>query len=160
MNDKEFDKLIKSKLQEEKQIPKNINQLFSEFGMEVKMKEKNSKKYNYFKMAPIAASLMIVTFFGGCTFAHVNGRETIISPLLRQIGINSKYEENKTEFNEETKKEGVNIKILDGAIDDTSLIIGYEIQIDNNEYDNWIEIEGEYKINNISVKPINHSINI
>ncbi len=158
MNDKEFDKLIKSKLQEEKQIPKNINQLFSEFGMEVKMKEKNSKKYNYFKMAPIAASLMIVTFFGGCTFAHVNGRETIISPLLRQMGINSKYEENKTEFNEETKKEGVNIKILDGAIDDTSLIIGYEIQIDNNDYDNWIEIEGEYKINNITVKPINHSI--
>ena len=158
MKDKEFDKLVKSKLQEDKQIPENINQLFSEFGMEVKMKEKNRKKYNYFKMIPIAASLMIVTFFGGCTFAHVNGRETIISPLLRQIGINSKYEDNRTEFNEEIQKEGVNIKILDGAIDDTSLIIGYEIQIDNNDYDNWIEIEGEYKINNISVKPINHSI--
>ena len=162
MNDKEFDKMIKKNMQEDKQIPDNINQLFSEFGMEVKMKEQEKNKkirnINCIKMVPIAASLMIVTFFGGCTFAHVNGRETIISPLLRQIGINSKYEDNRTEFNEEIQKEGVNIKILDGAIDDTSLIIGYEIQIDNNDYDNWIEIEGEYKINNISVKPINHSI--
>ena len=162
MNDKEFDKMIKKNMQEDKQIPDNINQLFSEFGMEVKMKEQEKNKkirnINCIKMVPIAASLMIVTFFGGCTFAHVNGRETIISPLLRQIGINSKYEDNRTEFNEEIKKEGINIKILDGAIDDTSLIIGYEIQIDNNDYDNWIEIEGEYKINNISVKPINHSI--
>ena len=162
MNDKEFDKLIKENIQEDKQIPENINQLFSEFGMEVKMKEqeKNNKikRFSYFKMVPIAASLMIVTFFGGCTFAHVNGRETVISPLLRKIGISSRYEENNTKFNDEVNKEGVNIKVLDGAIDETSLIIGYEIQIENNNPDNWLEVEGEYKLNDLNVKPIDSSI--
>ena len=64
------------------------------------MKE-NKKKYNklkignYFGKASIAACSILAVFFGGCTYAHVNGTETIISPLLRNLGINSKYEEKK-----------------------------------------------------------------
>ena len=160
MKDKEFDKLLKNTIQKDKQIPEKINQLFSDFEMEVKMKEKNKefKLNKIFKLIPIAASLMMVTFFGGCTYAHVNGTETIISPLLRKIGINSKYEENRTSFNDEVKKENISIKLLDGAIDETSLILGYEIQIKDNKPDNWIEIEGTYRINDVSVYPINSSI--
>ena len=48
---------------------------------------------NYIKRVSIAACSVLVIFFGGCTYAHVNGTETIISPLLRNLGINSKYEE-------------------------------------------------------------------
>ena len=89
MKDKEFDKLLKNTIQKDKQIPEKINQLFSDFEMEVKMKEKNKefKLNKIFKLIPIAASLMMVTFFGGCTYAHVNGTETIISPLLRKMNI-------------------------------------------------------------------------
>ncbi len=160
MEDKKFDRLLKNTIQKDKQIPEKINQLFSNFEMEVKMEEKNKefKLNKIYKLIPIAASLMMVTFFGGCTYAHVNGNETIISPLLRKIGINSKYEENKISFNDEVKKDNISIKLLDGVIDETSLIVGYEIQIKDNKPDNWIEIEGAYKINDVSVNPINSSI--
>lgn len=59
------------------------------------MKEKNEKlkMSNYIKRVSIAACSVLVIFFGGCTYAHVNGTETIISPLLRNLEINSKYEE-------------------------------------------------------------------
>ena len=156
MRDEEFDKLLKKQIQEDQYIPKEINQLFSDFGMEVNMKE-NLEKPKIFKVKrilSIAASLMIVVFLGGSTYAHINGKETIISPLLRNLGINSKYEENATQFNEEVSKEDITIKMIDGAIDGTSLILGYEIDIENNNPDNWLEINGEYRINNISVKPI------
>lgn len=59
----------------------------------MKGKNKKLKMSNYIKMVSIAACSVLVIFFGGCTYAHVNGTETIISPLLRNLGINSKYEE-------------------------------------------------------------------
>lgn len=163
MDDKKFDELLKNKIQEDNNIPEKINQLFLNFENEVNMKkfeEKNKKikLSNYLKGTAIAASAMIVTFVGGCTYAHVNGNETIISPLLRSLGINSRYEENATHFDNEVTKKEIKIKMLDGALDDTSLIIGYEITIENNNPDNWLEINGEYKINDINIKPINSMI--
>jgi hypothetical protein len=163
MNDEEFDKLLKSKIKEDNVIPEKINQLFSNFESEVNMKEEktNNKKINlgnYFKGTAIAASVMVVALTGGFTYAHVNGNETIISPLLRKLGINSKYEENATYFDNEVTKDDVTIKMVDGAIDDTTLILGYEINIANNNPDNWVEVEGIYKINDMYFNPINTSI--
>lgn len=163
MDDKMFDELIKDKLKNYNSVPKQIDQLFSDFEMKLNMKpfeekRKHFKLINFLKTTAIAASSVLVLFIGGCTYAHVNGNETILSPLLRSLGINSKYEENSTHFNEEVAKQNVTIKLLDGALDDTSLIIGYEINIENNDPDNWLEINGEYKINNINIKPINFII--
>ena len=127
------------------------------------MKE-NKKKYNklkignYFGKASIAACSILAVFFGGCTYAHVNGTETIISPLLRNLGINSKYEENATSFDNEVTADNVKIKMLDGAIDDTTFIVGYEIDIPNIDSDSWIEIEGNYKINGMNFTPVNTSM--
>ena len=124
------------------------------------MKERNEKLKigKYIKIVSIAACSVLVIFFGGCTYAQVNGIETIISPLLRNLGINSKYEENATQFNGEKTNGKVKIKILDGAMDDTTFIVGYKIEIANISPDSWIEVNGEYKINDLSVKPINISI--
>lgn len=158
MNDEKFDKLLKKRMQENVYIPEKINQLFSDFESEVNMKEKNIKMSNYIKVISIAACSILVIFFGGCTYAHVNGTETIISPLLRNLGINSKYEENATKFNDEVTKDKVKIKMLDGAIDDTTFIVGYRIEVPSINPDSWIEVDGEYKINDISVKPLNISI--
>ena len=159
MDDKNFDKLLKKHMQEDKSIPENINQLFSNFESEVNMKEnKKSNVITLFKNVSIAACTTIVLTFGGCTYAHINGIETIISPLLRNLGINSKYEENATEFNNEVEKNNIKIKLLDGAMDDTMLIIGSEISVPNITPGAWIEINGEYKINNLNVKPINSTI--
>ena len=162
MNNK-FDKLLKSQMQEDDYIPEKINQLFSNFESEVSMKEEQDKKNvfkfsNYLGKISIAACTLLVTFVGGCTYAHINGRENIMSPLLRNLGINSKYEENAKQFNSEVVKKDVKVKMLDGALDDTTLILGYEIEILNNKPDVWIEINGEYKINDVSVKPINTNI--
>ena len=162
MNNK-FDKLLKSQMQEDDYIPEKINQLFSNFESEVSMKEEQDKKNvfkfsNYIGKISIAACTLLVTFVGGCTYAHINGRENIMSPLLRNLGINSKYEENAKQFNSEVVKKDVKVKMLDGALDDTTLILGYEIEIQNNKPDIWIEIDGEYKINDINVKPINTNI--
>ena len=132
MSDEEFDKLLKKQMQEDKHIPERINQLFSNFESEVNMKE-NEKEYkklkisDYVKRASIAVSSILVMFCGGCTYAHVNGTETIISPILRKLGINSKYEEDATKFDREVKSDNITIKLLDGAMDDTTFIIGYEI---------------------------------
>ena len=163
MKDEKFDKLLKNQMQEDKHIPKKINQLFSNFESEINMqedKEKNrSLKFsNYLRIASIAACTMLIIFAGGCTYAHVNGIETIISPLLRNLGINSKYKENATPFNDEITKKEIKIKMLDGTIDDTTFIVGYEIEIANNNPDAWIEINGKYKINGINVNPINTTI--
>lgn len=144
-------------MQEDVYIPEKINQLFSNFESEVNMKEK-SKMSNYIKRISIAACSILVIFFGGCTYAHVNGTETIITPLLRNLGINSKYEENATQFNDEVTNGEVKIKILDGAMDDTTFIVGYRIEIPNINPNSWIEVNGEYKINDLSVKPVDTSI--
>ena len=160
MNDDKFDKLLKKQMQEDVYMPEKINQLFSNFESEVNMEEKNKKlkTSNYIKRVSIAACSILVMFFGGCTYAHVNGTETFISPLLKNIGINSKYEENATKFDDEVNKSQVKIKLLDGAMDETTLIVGYRIEIPNINPDAWIEVEGQYKINDLSVNPINKSI--
>ena len=87
MNDKEFDKLLKKQMQEDKQIPEKINILFSNFESEINMKEKNKnlKFINYFKTASIAASIMIVTLFGGCTYAHINGNYKINDIYIKPL---------------------------------------------------------------------------
>ena len=159
MDDKKFDKLLKKQMQEDKSIPENINQLFSNFESEVNMKEnKKSNVITFFKNASVAACTTIVLTFGGCTYAHINGIETIISPLLRNLGINNKYEENATEFNDEVEKNNITVKLLDGVMDDTMLIIGSKISVPEINPDAWIEVNGEYKINDLSVKPINFTI--
>jgi len=158
MNDIEFDELIKKELQKDNQIPKEINQLFSDFEKDIITKKEKPKFINYFKNLSIAASFVLIIFLGGCTYAHVNGIETIISPLLRNLGINSKYEENATSFNNSVTKNNVTVKLSNGALDDTSLIIGYEINIENADPNIWLEINGDYKINNISIKPLSTSI--
>ena len=163
MSDEEFDRLLKKQIQEDKYMPEKINQLFSNFESEVNMKE-NEKKYSklkigdYFKRVSIAACSIMVMFFGGCTYAHVNGTETVISPLLRKLGINSKYEENATKFDSEVTSDNITIKLLDGAMDDTTFIVGYEINVPSIDSTQWIEIEGNYKINDINVAPLNTSI--
>lgn len=156
MKDEEFDKLLKEKMKSDTYIPEKIDKLFYDF--EKSKIDNNHKVYKfrrYFKSVSIAACAMLVIFIGGCTYAHVNGKETIISPILSKLGINSKYEENSTKFNDEFVSENVKIKLKDGAIDDTTLILGYEIEIANNNQDTWLEIIGDYKINGMNFEPVN-----
>ena len=155
MKDEEFDALLKKHIQNDKHIPKKIDCLFDDFESRVDIKQKRKIKIlNYLRIISIAFCAMLILFVGGCTYAHVNGIETLVSPILRKLGINSKYKENATHFNSEVTKQEVTIKLLDAAIDDISLIVGYEIKIANNNLDSWIDVNGEYKINDINVKPI------
>lgn len=159
MKDEDFDLLIKRQIQKDTYIPEKINHLFANFENEVNMNKNKKNKIGYnLRKGVIAASSILVMFLGSCTYAHINGTETIISPLLRNLGINSKYEENATKFDEETTKQDITVKMLDGAMDDTTFIVGYEIGIPDINLDKWIEMEGNYKINNVNITPINTSI--
>ena len=159
MKDEDFDLLIKRQIQKNTYIPEKINHLFANFENEVNMNKNKKNKIGYnLRKGVIAASSILVMFLGSCTYAHINGTETIISPLLRNLGINSKYEENATKFDEETTKQDITVKMLDGAMDDTTFIVGYEIGIPDINLDKWIEMEGNYKINNVNITPINTSI--
>jgi len=156
---KNFDKEFRKKIQEDTTIPENINQLFSNFESEVNMKENNKKSnvITFFRNVSVAACAVVVLGIGGCTYAHINGVENILSPLLNNLGINSKYEENATKFNDEVTKESITVKLLDGAIDDTLLIVGSKIDVQNFQ-SSWVEINGQYKINDLQVSPINSTI--
>lgn len=159
MKNEDFDKLLKTQIQSDDIVPEKINRLFSDFEKNVNMsKHKKYKFVRIFKNLSIAACAMLVIFVGGCTYAHVNGKETVISPILNKIGISSKYEENATKFESKITSENIKIKLDNGAIDDTTLILGYEIEMANNNPDGWIEINGEYKVNGMNFKPISHTI--
>ena len=109
MNNKEFDKMIKDKVQRDEYIDEKVNELFSVYKEKYKkekvyesMKE-NSNIFNFMQKMKYVAAVLVVGLIlgtGGMTYAHINGVETIISPVLRMIGINSKYEENATDINE------------------------------------------------------------
>ena len=112
MKDEEFDKLLKEQMKSDTYIPEKIDKLFSDF--EKNKVDDNHKVYKfrrYLKSVSIAACAMLVIFVGGCTYAHVNGTKTIISPILSKLGINSKYEENSTIFIDEVVSENVLIKL-------------------------------------------------
>lgn len=159
MKDEEFDKLLKKQMKSDTYIPEKIDKLFSDFGKnKIDDNHKVYKFRRYLKSVSIAACAMLVIFVGGCTYAHVNGTKTIISPILSKLGINSKYEESSTKFNDEVVSENVKIKLKDGAIDDTTLILGYEIEIANSNPDIWLEIIGEYEINGMKFEPVNSTV--
>lgn len=157
MDDKKFDQIIKSKLQKSENIPDDINSLFSNFERKIIMDNKEKKKIGFFKYSVAIVSILTI-LSGGCVFAHINGLETLISPLLRNLGINSKYEDEKINLGDKIYENNVDVKLLDVAIDGTSMIVGYQINIDDNCVDNWAEISGEYKINDLHVKPINQLV--
>lgn len=167
MNNKEFDKMIKDKVQRDEYIDEKVNELFSVYKEKYKkekvyesMKE-NSNIFNFMQKMKYVAAVLVVGLIlgtGGMTYAHINGVETIISPVLRMIGINSKYEENATDINETITDNSVEIEMLNAAIDESALIVGYTIFSENINMLHWIDVNGNYKINGISIKPISESI--
>lgn len=158
MGNKNIDKFIKQNLQQDTYIDERINQLFEDSKKEEYTSNKKLGFANYFKYATVTASLALALLTGGCTYAHINGIETIISPLLRNLGINSKYEENANSVNKSVVDEKVEVTLRDIAIDNGTLIVGYELEIENINLDNWLEIYGRYSIDGISIKPISTTI--
>lgn len=158
MNDRDFDKLLKRKVSQNEKMPDEINKIFSNFEEEIRMENK-SKKWNWAYITRYAAAVVLVLMLcgvGGTTYAHINGVETFLSPVLRKLGINSKYEENATIVNEVSENEDVIVEFLDIASDDTLLIAGYKIKVLNGEYP--IEVECYSSINDMNVEKIAYSI--
>lgn len=158
MNDKDFDKLLKIKVNQNEKMPDEITKIFSNFEEEIRMENK-SKKWNMAYITRYAAVIVLILILcgvGGTTYAHINGVETFLSPVLRKLGINSKYEENATIINEIEETEDVIVEFLDIASDDTLLIAGYRINVLNGK--NPIEVECYSRINDMNVEKIAYSI--
>lgn len=151
------DKYIKEQFKKDMYISEQAKDVLKNLkNLEVNMEEKNNKiiKINFKKYVAIAASLILIIFLGTSTYAHINGKETLISPLLRALGINSKYEESATKINKTQEDVGIKITMLDAGIDDGVLIVGYEVEMTGTEGYDWIDIDGTYKVNNIYVNVI------
>jgi len=161
MDDKKFDEMIKNQVQKDEKMDKRFDDLFETYKEKYKMERGSNMKTNNVsfiqKMRYVAAVLVVGILLGtgGMTYAHINGVETWISPLLRQMGINSKYEENATQINDEVTVKEEKVEMLDAAIDDSTLIVGYKITMPKVELENWIEVYGDYDVNGIAIQPVN-----
>lgn len=158
MEDNKFDKLMKEKISNEENIPEEINKIFSNFEKEIRM-EKSNRMINLgyiFRYVTIFTLLILVVGVGGSTYAHINGKETLISPLLRDLGINPRYEENTVLINKEVEDQNITVQMVDVAIDNTNIIVGYKINVPENK--NFIQIEGSNRVNGMYIAPINKAI--
>ena len=156
MDDKKFDEMIKNQVQKDEKMDKRFEELFETYKEKYKMERGSNMKTNNVsfiqKMRYVAAVLVVGILLGtgGMTYAHISGVETWISPLLRKIGIDSKYEENSTKVNDEVTVNNEKVEMLDVAIDNSTLIVGYKITMPNVELENWIEVHGDYTVNDIN----------
>ena len=161
MDDKKFDEMIKNQVQKDEKMDKRFEELFETYKEKYKMERGSNMKTNNVsfiqKMRYVAAVLVVGILLGtgGMTYAHISGVETWISPLLRKIGIDSKYEENSTKVNDEVTVNNEKVEMLDVAIDNSTLIVGYKITMPNVELENWIEVHGDYTVNDINIRPVN-----
>lgn len=169
MDDKKIDNVLKEKIQKDEYMNERVNELFEMYKEKYRNEKNEDRKMknnigNFVqKMKYVAAVLMVGILFGtgGMTYAHINGTETLISPLLRSIGINSKYEENAVEIKKEVIDENdVKITLDNVAIDESICIVAYDIEWPDVKVNEYVNLSGEFKVNDISIKPINRFVKI
>lgn len=144
----EYDKKIKSELQEKLQLPKEVKEKIQKTYEELEKSEMNKKdiekrsKFKLSKILSIAASFVLVVFLAGNGIAFAKGEDNIYSWILEKIGIQKEYEEIKTEVDETVESNGFKITVLDIGYDENMFIVGYKIEDINGKIKNLNE---EYK---------------
>ena len=157
MNDKDFDKLLKKQMQEDEEIPENINMLFSNFEREVEMKEESSKQTKiipFFKKFSIAACALIVLATGGFAFA-TNMPEEWKESIKKFFGVisNESYEEVKVDVNEIKIDNEYEMTLNEYGIDSDTLLLNFTLKSERelNIIYPFLEEPDVYFFNNIKI---------
>lgn len=132
MNDKAFDKKIKSKLNSPGQVPDNINKIFDNFIAE-NLKQ-NSARNNIIKvkfstpkkLITAVASALTTLVAGGAIYAAVTGNS-----VLELFNINKeKYEQELVSVNEQVTSNDINLILEEYAMDHNAIVVNYTIKTD------------------------------
>lgn len=125
------DLYIKAKLQEDKKISNQANEIFQNFEGGIKLKNKeNTKERKIIKLSLNQAvlaftSLVIVFILGGNLYAHLNGKPNIYSAIKRLFVKEEKYTASEIIVDKSVESNGIKLTLKTVAMDENVLITKY-----------------------------------
>ncbi len=124
------DKYIKAKLQEDKKISVEANEIFEKFegGINLENKKKTERKTIKISLnqAVLAFSaLIIVGVLGGNLYAHIQGKPNIYSAIKNLFVKEDKYVASEVEINQTVESNGIKLTLKTVAMDENILITKY-----------------------------------
>ncbi len=129
MNKFQKDKIIKSKIYSNDEIPENIENIFDKFieeNINSKSEQKIVKLSKTKKITSAVASSLICIFASGAIYAAVTGES-----LISLFNINKdKYQEDVISVNEKITDQGITVNLVEYAVDHNAIIVNYQISAD------------------------------
>lgn len=125
------DMYIKAKLQQDKKISNQANEVFKKFEGGINLENNNEpKERKVFKLnlkqAVLAfSSLMIVAVLGGNLYAHLNGKPNLYSAIKGLFVKEDKYTASEIEVNQTVESNGIKLTLKTVAMDENILITKY-----------------------------------
>lgn len=154
------DLYIRAKLQQDKNISNQAEEIFKKFEGGIKLEEKNKKKEKRvikinFKQAALAFStLAVVGILGGNLYAHLNGKPNLYSAIKGLFVKEEKYISSEIEVNQTVENNGIKLTLKTVAMDENVLITKYIAEGENLEKDFYTYSEFEEEM----VKHVNMSL--
>lgn len=96
-------------------------------------KTKEKKKFHSYAGIKIASILIVSAMILGNAFSYATDNENIFSWILNKIGIFREYDEEKNNVNITKESNGISLTLTDYGIDKNTLIIGYNLKLDQKE---------------------------
>lgn len=144
------DRFIQAKLQEDKKISNQANEVFKNFKGGIildnnKPKERKILKISLMQGVLAFSSLVIVGVLGGNLYAHLNGRPNIYSAIKSLFIKEAKYTQSEVEVGEYVENNGIKLTLKTVAMDENVLITKYIAEGDKltNEFYTYNEFENE-----------------
>lgn len=124
------DKYIKAKLQEDKKISVEANEIFDKFegGINLDNKKKTERKVIKLSLnqAVLAFSMLIIVgVLGGNLYAHIQGKPNIYSAIKNLFVKEDKYVASEIEINQTVESNGIKLTLKTVAMDENILITKY-----------------------------------
>lgn len=140
---------IKSKLQEDKKISNQANEIFENFKGGIILENKNKQKERKvikisLQQAILAFStFMLVVVLGGNLYAHLNGKPNLYSAIRNLFIKEARYTESEVEVGQELENSGIKLTLKTVAMDENVLITKYIAEGEKltNEFYTYNELE-------------------
>ena len=143
------DLYIKAKLQEDKKISSQANEIFEKFEGGINLESNNKKperkviKLSLNQAVFAFTSLIIVFILGGNLYAHLNGKPNIYSAIKNLFIKEAKYTESEIVVDKTVESNGIKLTLKTVAMDENVLITKYVAEGEKlaNEFYTYPEFE-------------------
>lgn len=143
------DLYIKAKLQEDKKISDQANEVFEKIKGEINLEENNKKperkviKLKLNQAIFAFTSLIIVFILGGNIYAHLTGKPNIYSAIKSLFVKEAKYTESEILVDQTVESNGIKLTLKTVAMDENALITKYVAEGEKlaNEFYTYTEFE-------------------